>query len=712
MTDATVATSTPSKFFNRELSWLEFNQRVLDEARDENLPLLERLKFLAITASNLDEFFMVRVGGLQLLVEQGIATPDSSGMSPAQQLTAIRARARDMVAQQHTCFAELEQKLAEAGIRRVPGSELTERRAKAVEQVFESEIFSVLTPRAVSSSEDFPLLVNQMMHICVELAPEGQSKGAGGQPRFAIIPLGRSLPRFFTLGADRGYSFVLLEDVVARFVAGFFPGEEVRGQAIFRITRNADFTLRDDLAIDLLAGMEGVLTARKHGQCVRLEVGAGAPPAVRKFLTEVLGAQADDLFSISGPLDLGAFMQLTELPGFEQLKYEAWPPQPSSDIDPGANMFETLARRDLLLYHPYQSFDPVLRLIEEAAADPDVLAIKQILYRTSRNSPIVAALARAAQRGKYVTVIVELKARFDEARNIEWARSLEENGVQVIYGVKGLKTHAKTCIIVRREPHGVVRYVHFGTGNYNEITARIYSDASLLTSNEELGADAVAFFNAITGYSQPQRYRKIEAAPTGLRQRFVELIEAETHRKQQGQNAFIDAKLNSLVDPEIINALYAASAAGVHIRLNIRGICCLRPGVTGLSDNISVVSIVDRYLEHARILHFHHGGDDLLFLSSADWMPRNLDRRIELLVPVEDQPLKTRLIEILEIYFEDNVKARNLQPDGTYVPVKPGRKRRRRSQELLYEDACRRVKEAEQSQTTTFEPHRAPGAVG
>jgi polyphosphate kinase len=352
----------------------------------------------------------------------------------------------------------------------------------------------------------------------------------------------------------------------------------------------------------------------------------------------------------------------------------------------------------------------VLRLIEEAAADPDVLAIKQILYRTSRSSPIVAALARAAQRGKYVTVILELKARFDEARNIEWARSLEESGVQVIYGVKGLKTHAKTCIIVRREPHGIVRYVHFGTGNYNEITARIYSDASLLTSNEELGADAVTFFNAITGYSQPQRYRKIEAAPTGLRPRLLELIEGETHRQQQGQRAFIDAKINSLVDPEIINALYAASQAGVPVRLNVRGVCCLRPGVPQLSEKISVTSIVDRYLEHARILHFHHGGDDLVFLSSADWMQRNLDRRIELLVPVEDAAAKARLIEILETYFDDNVKTRTLQSDGSYKLAKPGRKRRRRSQEILYEDAVRHVKEARQSQTTTFEPHRAPGA--
>lgn len=710
MPEASTATAAPpqQKFFNRELSWLEFNQRVLEEAANDELPLLERLKFLAITASNLDEFFMVRVGGLRLLVDQGITTPDASGMSPAEQLAAISKRTHQMVKEQQACFAELEKKLAEAGVRRVPGSELTERRAKVVEQVFESEIFSVLTPRAIQSADEFPLLVNQMLHVCVQLAPDATSEG---KPRFALIPLGRVLPRFFTLGGpERGYQFVLLEDVVVRMVGRFFPGEEVKGHALFRITRNADFTLRDDLATDLLAGMEGVLTARKHGQCVRLEIAANAGEEILAYLTQALRVDAADIFLTPGPLDLGGFMALSELAGFDQLKYEPWPPQPAPEVEPGTRMFDILSRRDVLLYHPYQSFDPVLKLIEEAAADPDVLAIKQILYRTSRSSPIVAALARAAQRGKYVTVIVELKARFDEARNIEWARALEENGVQVIYGVKGLKTHAKTCIIVRREPHGIVRYVHFGTGNYNEITARIYSDASLLTTNEELGADAVAFFNAITGYSQPQRYRKIEAAPTGLRQRIVELIEAETHRRQQGQKAFIDAKINSLVDPEIINALYAASQAGVPVRLNVRGVCCLRPGVAGLSENISVTSIIDRYLEHARIFHFHHGGDGLVFISSADWMPRNLDRRIELLVPVEDPPLKSRLIEILETYFDDNAKARQLDTDGTYSRVKGSRKKRRRSQELLYEDAVRRVKEAEQSQTTTFEPHRAPGA--
>jgi len=700
--------SDQPRFFNRELSWLEFNQRVLDEALDETLPLLERLKFLAITASNLDEFFMVRVGGLQVLVEQGITTADPAGMTPGDQLAAISRRTHEMVQAQHSTFRDVEAKASEAGIRRVRGSELTDRQTRALEQVFESEIFSVLTPMAVRQGESFPLLVNQMLHVCVQLAPDATSEG---KPRFAIVPLGRALPRFFTLGADRGYSYILLEDVVGTFIGRFFSGEKVLGHAPFRITRNADFSLRDDLAADLLAGMEDILSARKRGDCVRLEIDAAADKTLLAYLSQSLAVSPDDVFSVSGPIDLAAFMQLADLKGFDALRNEPWPPQQSPDIDASVSMFQTLARRDVLLVHPYQAFDPVVRLVEEAAADPDVLAIKQILYRTSRTSPIVAALAKAAQRGKYVTAIVELKARFDEARNIEWARNLEEHGVQVIYGVKGLKTHAKTCIIVRREPHGVVRYVHFGTGNYNEITSRLYSDVSLFSASDELGADAISFFNAITGYSQPQRYRKIEAAPTGLRQRIVELIEGETQRKAQGQAAAIDAKINSLVDPEIIQALYAASQVGVNVRLNVRGVCCLRPGVAGLSENISVVSIIDRYLEHARILRFLHGDDDLLFISSADWMPRNLDRRIELLVPVEDPPLKQRLVETLEVYFEDNVKARHLQADGAYNrPKLPrGSKRRRRSQEVLYEDAVRRLKEAQQSAPTTFEPHRAPG---
>ncbi|MFO0817312.1 MAG: polyphosphate kinase 1 [Pirellulales bacterium] len=707
-----------SKFINRELSWLEFNQRVLEEALDNGLPLLERLKFLAIVSSNLDEFFMVRVGGLQLLVESGKGGADPAGMTAAEQLDAVRERTQRMVADQYACFNEqLEPALAEAGIRRLKPTDLSERQRGLLELIFDSEVYPVFTPQAVTA-EHFPLLTGGTLNVLVRLAPAVSSDPAsdnagihGDSSRFAVIPFGRSATRFLTLHADRGYAFMLLEDVVRVMVERFFPGETVRECTPFRIARNADIGVRDDLAADLLAGMQELLTARKLGDCVRLEIAADASDESRAFLLQSLHIEPTDVFAVNGPLDLSAFMAITDLKGFDALRYEPWTPQASPEVDAKASLFEIVSRRDLLLCHPYESFEPVVRLIEEAAEDPDVLAIKQILYRTSRNSPIVAALARAARRGKHVTVIVELKARFDEARNIEWAKNLEQNDVQVIYGVKGLKTHAKLCIIVRREPQGIQRYVHFGTGNYNEITARIYSDISYLTSNEELGADASSFFNAITGYSQLQSFRKIAAAPLGLRDRLLELINAETERRRQGQKAQIVAKLNSLVDPEIIQALYAASQAGVKVRLNIRGICCLRPGVSGLSENITVVSIVDRFLEHARIIHFHHGGDERVFISSADWMPRNLDRRVELLVPIENVAAKQRLISLLETYFQDSTKARQLGADGSYERVKAtGKRRGVRAQERLYREACQAVIQAEQSRRTVFEPHRAPSA--
>ncbi len=694
------------RFFNRELSWLEFNQRVLDEARDASLPLLERLKFLAITASNLDEFFMVRVGGLQLLARQGNTKPDPSGLTPQQQLEAIGRRASQMVSDQYTCLIEeLDPRLSQAGIRRLQAADLSEKQARVVEQLFESEILPVMTPMAVDTNGEFPLLINQSLNVCVRLKP---APPRTRQPRYAILPFGRLASRFITLPSEGGYAYMLFEDVVLEFIERFFPGEEVLECVPFRITRNADLSLREDLASDLLAQMQQLLDERKLSDCVRLEIVDGASAQLRRFLKQRLEVDERDIYSVAGPLDLSSFMQLTELRGYDDLKYDPWPPQPSPLVDPRKTVFESIARRDILLYHPYESFEPVQRLVEEAASDPDVLAIKQTLYRTSRDSPIVAALMRAAEAGKYVTAIVELKARFDEARNIEWARNLERAGVQVIYGVKGLKTHAKLCIVVRREPHGIRRYVHFGTGNYNEQTARLYSDASYLTCHEEFGADATAFFNAISGYSQPQRFRKLEAAPIGLRERLLELIAAETTARQQGQPARIRAKLNSLVDPAVIEALYDASQAGVDIDLNIRGICCLRPGVKGLSERIRVVSIVDRFLEHARILQFHHGGDDLVFISSADWMPRNLDRRVELLIPIEDADARNRLIEILDVYFRDNVKGRWLQPDGSYRRAEPADPASRfRSQEVLYWQACQASREAAYSRRTVFEPHRA-----
>lgn len=691
---------------NRELSWLEFNQRVLDEACAAETPLLERLKFLAITGSNLDEFFMVRVGGLQILRDAGSNSRDPAGLTPTQQLRAIERRVGRMMADQYACFQDIEAGLGERGIRRVLPGEMNDRQRDAAEQIFLNEIFPILTPLAVVGREDFPQLVNHTLNICARLSPAEDSNSPG---RFAVIPFGRLGRRFLTLHSQSGYTYTLVEDAVGEFIRHFFPGETVEECVPFRITRNADIAFRDDTASDLLADMEDFLNARKTSDCARLEISAAAGPAITSFLQDALQAKSVTV-KLPGPIALTDFMQLTNLAGFEDLKLPPWPPQPSPEIDPTVQMFDVISQKDILLCHPFESFDPVVRLIEEAAVDPEVLAIKQTLYRTSRTSPIVKALGEAAKQGKYVTAIVELKARFDEARNISWAKWLEQCGVQVIYGVKGLKTHAKICLIVRREPQGIRRYMHFGTGNYNEATARLYSDISLMTCNDELGADATSFLHAVTGYSQPQAFRKIEAAPIGLRERVLEMIEAETKYRQQGQKAHIAVKVNSLVDPQVIEALYAASQAGVNVKLNVRGICCLRPGVPGLSDNIEVISIVDRFLEHARILYFYHGGDERVFISSADWMPRNLDRRIELLVPVEGAAPRRRLIAILDTYFRDNVKARRLRADGSYDQPSPKSAAPFRSQEVLFLESCEAVHQAALSQQTVFIPHRAPDA--
>ncbi len=740
-----------SRFFNRELSWLEFNQRVLEEARTAAIPLLERLKFLAITASNLDEFTMVRVGSLQLVQAEGEMRPDPAGLTTTEQLQAIGARMHTFTAEQYECYLnDLEPALAQAGLRRVRSNELNDRQSQHVQTLFEQEIFPVLTPLAIalagvaevaaeekpparkkatkkkaaappaqapgitdmpvffpdSDVPSFPLLINQSLNLCVRLAPSAGSETA----RFAIVPFGRNRQRFITLPSESGFSFVLLEEVVERFLSRLFPGEKVDECVPFRITRNADMELQEDQAFDLLSEMQEIVNARRQSACVRLEVADHASSLVREFLQTAVDVPDEWVFLNPGPLDLSAFFRLTDSQGFDALRYEAWPPKPAPQIDPAESIFAAIARRDILLYHPYESFDSVVRFIEEAADDPDVLAIKQTLYRTSAKSPIVAALKRAAQKGKYVTAIVELRARFDEQRNIEWARDLERADVQVIYGVKRLKTHAKICLVIRREPQGIQRYVHFGTGNYNEITSRIYSDASLMTCNEDLGADATAFFNTVTGYSQPQRFRQIEMAPIGLRDKLLEMIEAEIERKRHGQKAVIQAKLNALVDEQMIEALYAASQAGVKIRLNIRGICCLRPGVPGLSENITVTGVIDRFLEHSRVLYFYHGGDERLFISSADWMPRNLDRRVELLIPVEDAACRAKLMAIMKVHFQDNVKARRLLPDGRYEPVKQTSSGSAiRSQDALYHRASQAIKDADQAALTMFEPHRRPG---
>jgi polyphosphate kinase len=693
-------------FTNREQSWLEFNRRILDLAKDDSLPLLERLKFLSIFSTNLDEFYMVRVGGLQTLASENNIQKDPSGLTPAQQLEKISTYVQQMVKSLYECFtSEIEPALKISDIRRISISELTSDQKSHIDNFFDKSIFPILSPIAVTPPLQVPLLSNKSLHIAVSLEAD---KTDPQTLRYAFIPVSKNLNRLIPIQSGNGYHFMLVEDVISLFVNKLFPGETITECVPFRVTRNADLMVREDQAFDLVAEMEAVIDARKRSDFVRLETVNYISDEMLGFLQSSFDVDNCDIFKVNGPVDLSSFMKLTDLQGYAELKNEPLHPQPSVLIDPGVKIFDQLPDKNILIYHPYESFEPVIRMIEEAADDPDVIAIKQILYRTSRNSPIVASLIRAAEKGKSVTVLMELKARFDEERNIEWAKELEDAGAQVLYGVKGLKTHAKVCLIIRREPDGLARYIHFGTGNYNEITAHLYCDVSYFTRDEDMGADVSSFFNAITGYSQPIQYRKIESAPLGLREKLLELITNEKERKLQGQKAFIKAKLNSLADSQIIAALYDASKAGVKIELNIRGICCLIPGIRGISDNITVTSIVDRFLEHARILQFHHGGDDKLYISTADWMPRNLDRRIELLIPVEDPESKSRLIEILDICLKDNSNAWRLLSDGTYERLKPsGKKGSVRAQELLYQNVKNTYQKVLKTKRRTFEPYRS-----
>ncbi len=692
---------TQNLLTNRELSWLEFNQRVLDEACDPSVPLLEQLRFLAITASNLDEFFMVRVGSLLTAIRAGEMANDPSGMSPLEQINAISIRTQKMVADQYRIYLEqLEPQLAEAGIRRRRINELNDRQIDFVDTVFQEQIQAVLTPIAVHDPARFPLLFGRTVNVVVQL--KGRSENESW--RFAVIPFGRYDLRYITLPSIGGYEFILTEDAISLMVQRFFPGEEILATVPFRVTRNADLTVSDEDGADLLAEMEDVLDDRKDSFCTRLEITDNVTRPILEFLKTLLRVGERDVFLVPGPVGLSELMQLSHVSGFDQHLYPNWTPCASPKLDPSESIFDTMKSQDVLLHHPYESFEPVLRLLSEAAEDRDVVAIKQTLYRTSRNSPVVKSLVRAAENGKNVTVIVELKARFDEARNIEWARHLEYSGVQVIYGVRGLKTHAKACIVVRREPQGFQRYCHFGTGNYNEITSRFYTDISLLTCNRDLGNDAISWFNAVTGSSQIQQFSQIESAPIGMREKLVEMIQVETERAKNGDRGYIMGKLNSLADSGMIAALYEASKAGVEIELSIRGICCLKPGVPGLSDNISVTSVIDRFLEHARMLYFHHGGDERIFISSADWMPRNLDRRIELLVPILDDSCKRRAINILKTCLRDNMKARTLTPDGSYRPPVGSPTRPYRSQLEFQRRAREAAENAFERNRTTFVP--------
>ena len=693
-----------TRYFNRELSWLEFNQRVLDLAFDAELPLLERLKFLAITANNLDEFFMVRVGGLQALSRGGSSWRDLCGLTPASQLNMISERVTKMLADMDRCYIEeLAPALAEEGIHLLTTEQLNGSQREYARRIFESELKPLLTPIAVHEDDALPVLHGLRLCLLVKLQRETDTS-------FAVLPLGSQTQRLISMPDEEQESYLLLEDLVAMHVDQLFLGYKVKECQPFRVTRSADMAVREKEAPDLLTGMQQVLKARKVSEYVRVEIRAGLSKSSRQWLRKRLSVQERDVHVTRALLQMCDMMEPATASGHHHLQNKPWPALAPVTVDPKGNLFDDIASSDILLCHPYESYSPVVRLVEEAADDPEVLAIKQILYRTSKNSPIVKALSRAAAKGKYVTAVVELKARFDEARNIDWARRLAQDGVHVVYGVKGFKTHAKLCLVIRREGDGIRRYMHFGTGNYNEQTAGLYSDISYMTCNEELAQDATDFFNSITGFSEPKEYMQLAPAPTMLRDRLLELIHLEAERARQGQRAGIRAKMNSLVDESVIEALYEASNAGVQIELNVRGICCLRPNVPGLSENIRVTSIVDRYLEHARIVSFRNGGRDLLFISSADWMPRNLDKRIELLVPVVDRKCRKRLLMILQSYFKDNQSARQLDADGSWSPVpRKENASRNQAQRALYKMVRREVQNQERLRPTTFEPHLPPG---
>jgi polyphosphate kinase len=694
----------PDLFFNRELSWLAFNGRVLEEAMDAAAPLVERLKFAIIVASNLDEFFMVRVAALKHAVEEGDTAPDSAGLTPGQQLAAIAPRAHEMVDRLYkTLVEEILPTLATHGLRILPVGELDPGQRSLLARYFRDEVHPALTPLAIDIARPFPHLSSLSLNLALLLSPVSE----GDPPRLAVVQVPVRLPRLVRPPGADGNTYVFLEDVIRGELPALFPGQTLLESTVFRIARDAEMELDDEgEEEDYLEVLEEELRKRRRSRTVRLEVDAGVSDALLDRLTERLGVTADDVYRVRGPLDLRALFRLVELPVLEPLRDPPWRPVQVLEPADMEDIFGVLDQRDVLLHHPYESYDPVVQFVSRAADDPDVLAIKQTLYRTSGDSPLVQALARAADQGrKQVTVLVELMARFDEQSNIRWARELEESGAHVIYGIRGYKTHAKICLVVRRGREGIRRYVHLGTGNYNERTARLYTDFGLMTSDAAIGEDASAFFNALTGYSDPPRMKKLAMAPTMLRDRFLRLIERERRRAEAGQAAEIRAKMNSLVDEDVIRALYEASRAGVKIRLNVRGICCLRPGVKGVSEGIEVVSIVDRFLEHARVYYFRNGGDEEIYLASADWMPRNLDRRIELMFPIQSREAQQKVTLALESMFQDNVKSRWLQPDGNYKRRRPAKGEEPfRVQLHLYREAQRAVERARASAGITFEP--------
>lgn len=668
----------PEYYENRELSWLKFDARVLNEAKDKSIPLLERLKFVSITSSNLDEFFMVRVASLKDMVHAGYRKRDIAGMTASEQLERINTATRKLVESQYNTYnRSLVPLMASNGIHIIEKyEELTAEQAAYVDRYFEENVYPVLTPMAVDASRPFPLIRNKTLNIAALLSSKKDEKHKDAV-EFATVQVPGVLPRLVPIPADasedsgevEGRTFILLEQIIEKNIDKLFLNYHVLCAHPYRVMRNADLPIDEDEAADLLKEIQKQLKKRQWGEVIRLEVEASVDKKLLRFLKDELKVAEEDIFQISGPIDLTFLMKMYGLSGCDALRYEPYKPQRVPEIEPGEDIFEAIRGGDILLHHPYETFDPVVDFIRQAASDPDVLAIKQTLYRVSGNSPIIASLAQAAENGKQVSVLVELKARFDEENNIVWAKKLEQAGCHVIYGLVGLKTHSKIALVVRREEDGIRRYVHLGTGNYNDSTAKLYTDCGIFTCNEAIGEDATAVFNMLSGYSEPLSWNELVLAPIWLRTRFMRLIARETKHAREGKPAKIVAKMNSLCDEGIIAALYEASAAGVKIELIVRGICCLKVGIPGISENIHVRSIVGNFLEHSRIFFFLNDGEEEFYMGSADWMPRNLDRRVEILFPVLDDTLKEKVKHILDVELADNTKAHVLKPDGEYEKI-------------------------------------------
>lgn len=695
----------PSYYVNRELSWLEFNCRILGEAKDRTIRPFERIKFLGITASNLDEFFMVRVASLIDMVHAGYEKTDIAGMTPGQQLEKIIPKTKEFMNSQYTTYnRSLLPLLEKNGLHVITHHEnLTEAQSSYVDDFFDKDVYPVLTPMAVDASRPFPLIRNKTLNIGA-LIRKKDSK----EVEIATVQVPSVLPRIVHVPSEQDgvQEVILLEEVIEKNIAKLFLNYEVTCAHPYRIMRNADLTIDEDDAADLLKEIERQIKQRQWGEVIRLEVEDSIDKELLNQLVKQLEVAKENIFAINGPLDLTFLSKLSGLDGFDHLKNPKYTPQPVPELNSEEPIFDQIKKKDIFLHHPYETFDPVVQFISQAAVDPDVLAIKQTLYRVSSHSPIIAALAQAAENGKQVTVLVELKARFDEENNINWAKMLEKTGCHVIYGLVGLKTHSKIALVVRREEDGIKRYVHLGTGNYNDVTARLYTDTGILTASDSIGEDATAVFNMLSGYSEPASWNKLAVAPIWLKDTVLDLINREAENARAGKPAHIIAKMNSLCDPKVMAALYEASAAGVKIELIVRGICCLRAGVPGLSENITVRSIVGNFLEHARILYCYNDGFEDIYMGSADWMPRNLDKRVEIMFPVEDPQAKAQAKHILDVQLADTMKAYILQPDGTYEKQDLRGKAKICAQDVFCEEAIAAAKKEQKSgeEKRTFEP--------